>query len=388
MLKGLKETASALKQYNIPFLIIQGSPPEKLFQYAENVKAGAVVTDFDPLRIKRKWKGELIQKFNKAIFEVDAHNIVPVWAASDKQEFAAYTIRPKIERALPEFLAEYPPVEKFASENMIYMEEIKWGNLLNDFSEEANRNTQDYFIPGEGAALRRLDEFLEHRLHNYAEQRNDPVLGGQSGLSPYLHFGQVSSQRIALNASRYVENLPSLEAFLEELIIRKELSDNYCFYNTNYDNFEGFPRWAKESLNKHREDNRPHTYSLKQFEDALTHDPLWNASQKEMILTGKMHGYMRMYWAKKILEWTPSPEDAIKTAIYLNDKYSLDGRDPNGYTGIAWSIGGVHDRPWQERGIFGQVRYMNYNGCRRKFDVDAYINKIDACINKTEPMKK
>jgi len=165
---------------------------------------------------------------------------------------------------------------------------------------------------------------------------------------------------------------------LEELIIRRELADNFCFYNPDYDNTGGFHAWAKESLNLHRKDKREYLYSVNEFEKGKTHEPLWNAAQSEMVLTGKMHGYMRMYWAKKILEWTASPEEAMKTAIYLNDKYELDGRDPSGYAGIAWSIGGVHDRAWGERSVFGKIRYMNYNGCKRKFDVDLYIEKIKA----------
>jgi deoxyribodipyrimidine photo-lyase len=165
------------------------------------------------------------------------------------------------------------------------------------------------------------------------------------------------------------------ESFLEELIVRRELSDNYCFYNDKYDQFEGFHPWAQKTLNEHRGDKREYVYSLEEFEEAKTHDDLWNAAQMEMVRRGKMHGYMRMYWAKKILEWTESPESALEIAIYLNDKYELDGRDSNGYAGIAWSVGGVHDRAWNERPVFGKIRYMSYNGCKRKFDIKRYIQK-------------
>jgi deoxyribodipyrimidine photo-lyase len=175
-------------------------------------------------------------------------------------------------------------------------------------------------------------------------------------------------------------NSDSQKSFLDELIIRRELSDNFCYYNINYDSFKGFPNWAKASLNKHRKDKREFIYSKREFEKANTHDELWNAAQTEMVNKGKMHGYMRMYWAKKILEWSSSPEEAMQTAIYLNDKYELDGRDPNGYAGIAWSIGGVHDRAWFERPVFGKIRYMNYSGCIKKFDVKKYIS-----INKSSP---
>jgi deoxyribodipyrimidine photo-lyase len=163
------------------------------------------------------------------------------------------------------------------------------------------------------------------------------------------------------------------EAFLEELIVRKELADNYCFYNSNYDSFLGFPDWAKKTLDAHRHDKREFIYSLETLTEAKTHDDAWNAAQMQMVKTGYMHGYMRMYWAKKILEWTSSPEEALQFANTLNDQFELDGRDPNGYTGTAWAIGGVHDRPWGERPIFGMIRYMNAAGLKRKFDIGSYI---------------
>jgi deoxyribodipyrimidine photo-lyase len=206
--------------------------------------------------------------------------------------------------------------------------------------------------------------------------RNDPTQNGQSQLSPYLHFGQLSAQRVALEVVGRNAPPAAEEAFLEELIVRRELADNFCFYNASYDSFKGFPRWAQVTLHDHRKDPRAYSYTLKELENARTHDDLWNAAQTEMIVKGKMHGYLRMYWAKKILEWAENPEQALRTALYLNDKYELDGRDPNGYAGIAWSIGGVHDRPWKERGIFGKIRYMSYQGMNSKFNITGYIKKV------------
>jgi deoxyribodipyrimidine photo-lyase len=231
---------------------------------------------------------------------------------------------------------------------------------------------------GEREAHRALIKFIKHKLSLYQELRNDPAMDGQSNLCPYLHFGQLSAQRIALEVMKADAAKEVKDAFLEELIVRRELSDNFCFYNHDYDSFAGFPDWAKKTLDKHRKDLRAYIYSREQFENGETHDGLWNAAQMEMVKRGKMHGYMRMYWAKKILEWTPSPEIAIETAIYLNDKYELDGRDPNGYTGIAWSMGGVHDRAWNERNVFGKVRFMSYNGCKSKFDIKRYIERINS----------
>jgi deoxyribodipyrimidine photo-lyase len=218
-------------------------------------------------------------------------------------------------------------------------------------------------------------EFIQNRIEQYPEQSNDPNQNAISHMSPYLHFGQISAQRIALEVQKADISDEAREAYLEQLIIRRELTDNYCFYNDNYDSIDGFPDWAKKTIAEHKNDEREYVYKLEEFEKAQTHDDLWNAAQKEMVKKGKMHNYMRMYWAKKILEWTESVEDAFKIALYLNDKYELDGRDPNGYVGVAWSVGGVHDRAWQERDIFGKIRYMSYNGCKRKFDVERYIGK-------------
>lgn len=230
--------------------------------------------------------------------------------------------------------------------------------------------------PGESAGARTLGLFIKNRLSSYADDRNDPLEEGQSDLSPYLHFGQVSAQKVALGVRRHAWDTPSGQTFLEELIVRRELSDNYCLYNPRYDSFEGFPAWAQKGLNAHRQDKRPFLYKRTEFENAATHDPLWNAAQTEMVKRGKMHGYLRMYWAKKILEWSATPEEAQSTAIHLNDRYELDGRDPNGYAGIAWSVGGVHDRPWFNRPVIGPIRWMTANGCKSKFDTEGYIRRI------------
>jgi len=229
---------------------------------------------------------------------------------------------------------------------------------------------------GETAARAHLGRFLKAGLAHYDRDRNDPTRDGQSGLSVYLHFGQISAQRVALDVRNAAAPPEAKAAFLEELIIRRELSDNFCFHNPDYDTVRAFHPWAQATLNAHRHDARTHQYALAQFEAAQTHEDLWNAAQMELVMTGRMHGYLRMYWAKKILEWSESPEAALQIAVTLNDRYQMDGRDPNGYAGCAWAIGGLHDRPWQERPVFGKIRYMNENGCRRKFDVDAYIEKI------------
>lgn len=374
MIKSFKKTASTLNNYNIPFFLLTGKPENEIPAFLKQTNSSLLITDFDPLRIKRTWKKAVSQKISIPFYEVDTHNIVPAFHASEKQEFAAHTFRPKINKALIEFMDEFIPLKKL-NKGELSSDKINWDAIEKSLKINSDVSEIDWIKPGENEALKVLENFLQYKFDKYHKLRNDPAEDGQSNLSPYLHFGHISAQRVALAVIKYKGNIDSEKSFLEELIVRKELADNFCLFNNNYDSFDGFHNWAKTSLNEHRKDEREFIYPLKTFEKARTHDDLWNAAQTEMIKTGKMHGYMRMYWAKKILEWTKSPEDAMKTAVYLNDKYELDGRDPNGYTGIAWSIGGVHDRPWFDRPVYGKIRYMNRNGAEKKFDVKRYIEK-------------
>jgi deoxyribodipyrimidine photo-lyase len=376
MLKGLQEVESKLGRYNIPFFLLQGSPELEIPKFIKKHNTSVLVSDFDPLRIKRIWKKEVAKKIEIPIYEVDAHNIVPCLIASNKTEFGAYTIRPKIHKLLPEFLDEFPAIKKMSKVTSLITDKVDWYNVIKSLKVNREVKEVNWIKPGESSASNALKGFLENRLELYSEERNDPNKNALSNLSPYLHFGHISAQRVALTVQQFYQKNPSAETFLEELIVRRELSDNFCYFNPKYDSFDGFHNWAKETLNKHRKDKREFVYSLEDFENADTHEDLWNAAQRELIITGKMHGYMRMYWAKKILEWSKSPEDALDIAIYLNDKYELDGRDPSGYVGCAWSIGGVHDRAWVERPVYGKIRYMNRNGAARKFDVSSYIKKF------------
>jgi deoxyribodipyrimidine photo-lyase len=374
LIDGLKEVEINLGNRNIRFIILFGNPEKEIPKIIKEINAGCLITDFDPLRIKQIWKNSIKDKIKIPFFEIDTHNIVPCFISSNKQEYGAYTLRPKINKLLPEFLTEFPIIKK---NKQIF--ENNYSNNWNSIERHFKFNKSEIkykFLPGEKSAHKVLKQFLKTKLDLYNDRKNDPNGNVVSDLSPYLHFGSISSQRIALEVLKSEAKKESKKVFLEELIIRKELSDNYCYYNCNYDNVDGFPDWAKKSFGIHKNDSREYIYQLNDLETGKTHDPLWNAAQLEMVKTGKMHGYLRMYWAKKILEWTETPIIAQKYAINLNDKYSLDGRDPNGYTGIAWSIGGVHDRPWFSRYIFGNVRYMSYNGCKSKFDVDEYIERI------------
>jgi deoxyribodipyrimidine photo-lyase len=374
MLAGLQEVERELGRVGIGWKLLLGDPGKMVTQYAARMHAAEVVTDFDPLRIKRAWKAELVAHTGAAVSEVDAHNIVPCWAASPKREVGAYTLRPKLKRLLPEFLVEFPALRRHPHPWPEMTPPTDWDAVQRRLKVDRGVGAAPAIVPGPAAGLRRQRAYVRGGLERYA-LRNDPLTDAQSGLSPYLHFGQVSAQRVALDVTAAQGDAAASAAFMEELVVRRELSDNFCFYCEDYDSPACFPAWAQRNAADHRKDRRAYLYDLDAFEAARTHDPLWNAAQMEMVRTGRMHGYLRMYWGKKILEWTPDEAAAMAVAIRLNDRYELDGRDPNGYAGVAWCIGGVHDRPWPERPVFGKIRCMTYNGCRSKFDVDAYVKR-------------
>jgi deoxyribodipyrimidine photo-lyase len=384
MFDGLKQVQNELAKLNIPMIVLHTKDTAKsLADLCKEVNAGMLVLDMTPIRDSNLWESKFLKENNIAVHKVDAYNIIPVWITSDKQEFAARTIRPKIHKQIGEFLTDFPEIETSKSNNKYFVEECinntNWDIIKRDVKGIKKINTFSVdWKSGEDAAAKQLENFLDNKVVNYDEARNDAAIDGQSNMSPYIMFGQISRQRIVLEylkkRKRKIADAIN-DAYLEELIVRAELSENYCYYNSNYDKFEGLAKWAQETLNKARVDKREYIYTLKEFEEAKTHDDLWNAAQLEMVTTGKMHGYMRMYWAKKILEWSESPEDAIKIAIYLNNVYELDGRCPNAYVGVLWSIGGLHDRAWFPRPVFGNIRYMARSGCEKKFDVKAYINK-------------
>ena len=376
-IKGLQEVENDLRMKGLPFFLVsEKETVVDLLKFFEEKDVGLVVTDFCPLRISREWSASIRKKLIIPMYGVDAHNIVPIWEASDKKEFAAHTLRTKINKKLGIFLTPIPTVLRHPHKYTGEIPKIDWNGLLTNPQINQMIQEVDWIEPGYRAARDLLKYFVQQKLDGYVLKRNDPNKDGLSCMSPYLHYGQIAPQRVALEAQRAHVPTDDKEAFLEELIVRRELADNFCFYELQYDKFEGFHEWAQKTLNEHREDKREYLYDLEEFEKAQTHDDLWNAAQTEMVKRGKMHGFMRMYWAKKILEWTKSPEEALEVAIYLNDKYELDGRDPGGYTGVAWSIGGVHDRAWGERDVFGKIRFMNYAGCKRKFDVKAYVEKF------------
>jgi deoxyribodipyrimidine photo-lyase len=376
MLEGLKETQEALRGRGIPMVVRRGAPDREIAAFGRD--AAMVVVDEGSVRVERGWRRSAAAALDCPLVEVATNVIIPVEAASPKEEYTAATLRPKVYRLLEGFLTplQETPLRIKSIEPAI----DSWD--IGDTAAALARLDLDRTIGrvpsirgGESEAGKKLQAFVKNKLAAYAEARNDPSLDALSGLSPYLHFGQISPLAVALavkKGPRYGQ-----AAFLEELIVRRELSFNFVHYNRAYDRFEGLPAWCRQTLLEHAGDPRPYLYSRAELKRAATHDPYWNAAQKEMALTGKMHGYMRMYWGKKILEWSASPRQAFRTALALNNAYELDGRDANAFAGVAWCFG-KHDRPWARRPVFGTIRYMNAAGLRRKFDVDAYVRKVDA----------
>ena len=391
MLEGLREVAEECDDLNISFHLKAGCPSDVITdKLLKTHDIGLVVADMSPLREHRGWLETIVKRVGDhgvSVHQVDGHNIVPVWVASDKQEYAARTIRPKITKKLPEYLTEFPPVIKHPVKYKGKVPEPNFESVYRSLEVDEKgwgvEPVSDFFPPGTKAGLNNLEQFVGKRFKAYGSSRNDPNVTALSNLSPWVNMGQISMQRAVLYVKKHGKgSSESTASFVEEAVVRRELSDNFCYYNEHYDSIEGATDWARKTLNDHKKDKREYVYSRKQLEEGLTHDDLWNASQLQLVREGKLHGFLRMYWAKKVLEWTKSPEDGLKEALRLNDRYALDGNDPNGYVGVMWSICGIHDQGWTERAIFGKIRFMNYQGCKRKFDVNKFVLKYGAKVHK------
>ena len=374
MLEGLREVQGNLHAKGIRMVIERTSPEIGVMRFSR--RASLVVCDRGYLRIQKFWRNYVASQIECPLIQVESDAVVPVETASQKEEYSAATFRPKLQRFLPSYLAylkeDLPKIDSTRMPFESY-DISDTSKALAGLGIDRKVAASSAYHGGATEARKLLDEFVSHKVNRYGDLRNDPNADSQSNLSPYLHFGQISPLQIALEIVRRVGTTEN--AFLEELIVRRELSMNFVHYNLEYDSFSGLPDWAKQSLLKHKHDARQYNYTLDELEKARTHDQYWNAAQNEMVLTGKMHGYMRMYWGKKILEWTPTPQEAYQAALYLNNKYEIDGRDPNAFAGVAWCFG-KHDRPWSSRPVFGNVRYMNANGLKRKFDADSYARRF------------
>ena len=370
MADGLRELKETLAERGIRLVVLHCSPEKGALLLAKD--ACLVVTDRGYLRHQTDWRTRVADEAGCRVVQVETDLIVPVEEASPKEEFSAGTFRPKISKKLSRFFL--PLTQSLPKKDSLDMAFDYFDPDPARLDIDRSVGPSAWLKGGTSDAKRLLDEFIERKLDFFSDLRNDPSKDCLSYMSPYLHFGQISPLYIALTVMK--ADSPGKDSYLEELIVRRELAMNFVRYNPCYDSFESLPEWAKRTLTEHQSDRREYCYSEEQLENAETHDEYWNAAQKEMIKLGKMHGYMRMYWGKKILEWSVDPKQAYRTACYLNNKYSLDGRDPASFTGVAWCFG-KHDRAWQERAIFGKVRYMNDRGLRRKFDIDGYVRRVE-----------
>ena len=382
MLEGVAETERQLKRLGIGYVFHlrkkRSDPDDAFYRLARD--AAAVVTDDYPVFIAHWYNDRVPAKLEVPYYAVDASCIVPS-SCFQKREYAAYSIRPKIKKLLPEYLRALPALRvsrRYSAAPPGFhtsVSELNIARLVSGCEIDHSVRLSPVFRGGAQEARKRLTSFLRSKLRQYSNEHNEPSARATSELSPYLHFGQISALKVALAARDYAaKHRLMADEFLEELIVRRELAFNFARF-ADVESLESLPDWARQTLEKHARDRRDPMYTRDEFERARTHDPLWNAAQTELLLFGKIHGYYRMYWGKKIIEWSHSPEEALATMIYLNDRYALDGRDPNGYANILWCFG-LHDRPWPERAIFGTVRYMSYEGMRRKTNVDAYIRRI------------
>jgi deoxyribodipyrimidine photo-lyase len=373
MLQGLAEVRFRLEQRRIPF-VLRRYPDHSAVKFCQQVGASLLVTDENPLRGPELRLSRAVREMRIPVWSVDADVVVPAKMIGNKQ-YAARIIRPRLLALRDEFLEHRrEPVAKHLWRGPIESLDLETDPL-------ATMNIDRSILPvssmrgGTSVATELARSFVAKKLTKYPDCRNHPELDGTSRLSPYLHFGQISPVTVSRAVLKSGAPKAARDAYLDQLITWRELAINFVRFNEHYDTLECAEPWARRTLAAHAKDPRPVLYTAKQLESAETHDPLWNAAQIQMIEQGWMHNYMRMYWAKKILEWTRSPAEAFAIAVRLNDKYEVDGRDPNGYAGVAWAITGKLDRPWFERPIFGQVRYMSAASTGKKFDSQTYIRQ-------------
>lgn len=376
-IEGLIDVKNNFLKRKISFKISFGDTIKNITSLARG--ASCIVCDKGYMKLQKKQRRDLIDNLHISIFQVESNLVVPIEVTSKKEEYAARTIRPKIKKNLKKYLYDFKKIEyegKGIEEETGQVEFIDTFHILERLS--LDRSVKDSnFIGGEVQALERLRYFIENNLESYEEDSSDPSKYKVSTLSPYLHFGHISPIEIAIEVEKKGVNDSS---FIEELIVRRELAFNFVYYNDDYDKWKGITyEWAYKTLKDHEKDDRI-GYTLRELENGDTHDIYWNSAMKEMRYKGFMHGYMRMYWCKKILHWSSTPEIAYTWTIYLNNKYFLDGRDPNSYAGVAWCFG-KHDRAWNEREVFGKVRTMMESGLKRKFKIDKYVTYIESIIS-------
>ena len=391
MLGGLEQVHKELAEKKIPFHVHAAATSDNNSNnedvtavgtsvanfLTQKLQAAAVVCDWAPLRHYREWMEVqaacVLDEHHVPLYQVDAHNIVPVWTASSKRQVGARTLRPRIHKVLPHYLQDYPnhlvqQTTDIDDQTTLSLPKFDRKSYETYMQMDESVPPIESIQPGTAAAQAQFDLFVKNGLAKFDQLRNDPNYANIcSNLSPWINHGHISFATLTQQVKKLNKYANGTAAYIEEGIIRRELSDNFVFYEPNhYDKLTGAADWAQDTLRVHASDPREYVYTTQELELGRTHDDLWNAAQLQVVQEGGMHGFLRMYWAKKILEWTPSPEMALRTAQYFNDKYALDGMDPNGFVGVGWSIMGIHDMGWREREIFGKIRYMNYNGCKRK----------------------
>jgi deoxyribodipyrimidine photo-lyase len=380
--QGLPDIEADLAKRNISF-VMRRAPHESHERLLADVDAAMVIGDENPMREPERWRRELAAKIGIPFWTVDADVVVPS-KLIEKAQYGAYIIRPRLYRLLPEYLVPYE--NPHAKHEWKRPKGFHADSLTEDMTrgwEHLDRSVAPVaaWQGGTHAALKRLKLFATTMLAKYDETRNHPEMDGTSALSPYLHYGHIGPQTIALAVEAAAKGDAGLtkarDSFINELIAWRELAVNFVKYCPNYDTAECAENWAKETIAEHARDERERLYTLARLERAETHDELWNAAQTQMTHHGWMHNYLRMYWAKKILEWTPDAATAVKWCVHLNDKYELDGRDPGGYAGIAWAILGKFDRPWFDRPVFGKIRYMSGGSTGKKFDSKKYVRQME-----------
>ncbi len=383
MLEGLKETADRLTERDLKFCLLHGAPNERIHDFATD--AIAVVTDRGYLRIHRKWRKNLAQSLKVPLVQVEGDLVVPVETASEKREYAARTIRDQLMDRIDDFsgtISETKP--KNGSKRMQLKGDLEFGSVstvLDKMTINRDVKPSPDFTGGTSRARKRLTSFLRSDLKGYADGRLDPVNDATSHMSPYLHLGQISPCEVLRKIQDSSAPRKDRDDYIEELIVRRELTHNFVYYAPDdYDSINALPDWAAETLEKHKSDDRPDHYTRDELENGKTDDPAWNAAMREMRERGFLPNYMRMYWGKQIIRWTNTPDYAYKTALYLNNKYFLDGRDANSFANVLWLFG-LHDRAWGENDVFGKVRVMSKSGLEKKFDVEGYIERVKSLNN-------
>jgi deoxyribodipyrimidine photo-lyase len=379
MLEGLGEVERTLAARGIALVVRRGPPDRVALDLARD--AALLVCDRGYLRHQRQWRRTVAEQAPCTVVEVEGDVVVPVEVASARAEIAARTLRPKLHRVWDQWLAPLAelPVEQSRAELRSEVDLSAPEAILSQLGLDDRVPPVRRFKGGTSSARERLAAFLEQGLEGYAERRNEPAAMQGSLLSPYLHFGQISPVEIALRVRAAAARASDRAAYLEELIVRRELAINFVFFNDRYDRYDSLPAWARASLAAHARDRREQSYDAFELERAQTHDRYWNGAMREMAHTGYMHNYMRMYWAKKILEWSRTPEEGYATALRLNNRYFLDGRDASSYANVGW-VFGLHDRPWPERPVFGKVRSMTAGGLERKFDMAGYLYVVERLV--------